>query len=77
MAPVELPKDEEASEGPTPAYAAWQAAVEAAGVPEPDPAAPPVRVLGEHWRLATDRELELAVGNLRFEKAQRAKEMAT
>lgn len=50
---------------------------ESVAVAPTEPAVPAVRVLGHHWKLATDRELELAVGGLRFEKAQRTKELAT
>lgn len=75
---LETPAPTPAAVAPQTAMEEWSdvvaAQAEAEALREPDP--DPVQVLGDHWRLATDRELELAVGNLRFEKAQRAKEKA-
>lgn len=36
----------------------------------------PVQVLGDHYRLATDEDIERALRNLRFELAQRKEEAA-
>lgn len=51
--------------------AEWFAALPTAPTPAP------VQVLGDFWKLASDRDLELALGGLRFELTERAKEMAT
>ena len=54
------------------AVVAAQADAESERLPDPDP----VAVLGEHWKLASDHDLERALGGLKFERAQRAKETA-